>query len=337
MLKIGKIFCVFFLGALLVVIIAACSKQNGSSIKRGDSLSGWMEENGKIKVLSTVRMIDDLVGEIGKERVDRCTLIHGEIDPHSYEMVKGDDEKIGFAQVIFYNGLGLEHGASLFHRLQKHPNAMAVAEAVRNLYPEKILKRGGQVDPHVWMDISLWKETIDPIVAALTALAPRDGDFFHANGEALKERMIAVHDEIGQIMKEIPADKRYLVTSHDSFHYFARAYLAGPEDDAWQQRFIAPEGLAPEAQISSADIQAVIDYLLHHHVNIVFSESNMSRDALRKIVEACGKNGLNVEIAQANLYSDAMGGQGTVTGTYLGMMRHNARIMAEAWTKQREG
>ncbi len=334
-MKLKKL-CIFFLGALLAVALAACSKQNNSSQERGNSLTVWMEDNGKIKVLSTVRMIDDLVGEIGKERVDRLTLIHGEIDPHSYEMVKGDDEKISFAQVIFYNGLGLEHGASLSHRLQKHPNAMAVAEAVRNLYPERILKRGGQVDPHVWMDISLWKETIDPIVAALTAVSPKDGEFFHANGESLKARMLAVHEEIGQIMNKVPEDKRFLVTSHDSFHYFARAYLADSENGQWQQRFIAPEGLAPEAQISPADIQAVIDYLFHHRVNIVFSESNMSRDALRKIVEASSKKGLKVEIAEAYLHSDAMGEQGTETGTYLGMMRHNAQIMADAWTKKKE-
>lgn len=323
----------FFLGALVVVIAAACSKQDGPSRKEG-GLSSWMKENGKIKVLSTVRMIDDLVAEIGGEKVDRRTLIHGEIDPHSYEMVKGDDEAMGFAQVIFYNGLGLEHGASLAYRLQKHPNSIAVAESIRKLHPEKIITRGGQIDPHVWMDISLWKETVDPIVAALTALSPQDGDFFRANGEALKNRMAETHDEIGQMMKGIPSEKRFLVTSHDSFHYFARAYLADGQEMEWQERFIAPEGLAPEAQISPADIQGVIDYLVRHHVTMVFSESNISRDALRKIVEACGDKGLQVEIAKTHLHSDAMGANGTESATYLGMMRHNARVIAGAWGQE---
>lgn len=328
---------VYILSAALIVIAAACSKPGSPSAKTARNVSGWMEDNGKIKVLSTVRMIDDLVAEIGGERVDRWTLIHGEIDPHSYEMVKGDDETIGFAQVVFYNGLGLEHGASLSYRLQKHPNAIAVAEAVRKLHPEKILMRGGQTDPHVWMDISLWTETVEPIVAALTALSPQDGDFFRANGEALKQKMTAAHTEIRQAMREIPSDRRFLVTSHDSFHYFARAYLtedAEQEGASWQGRFIAPEGLAPEAQISPADIQNVIAYLIDHRVNTIFSESNISRDALRKIVEACRAKGLHVEIADANLHSDAMGEQGTEAATYLGMMRHNARVIAEAWKRE---
>lgn len=324
-----------YLSAVFLVIAAACSKPDGMT-EPSKGISGWMKENGKIKVLSTVRMIDDLVAEIGGDRVDRWTLIHGEIDPHSYEMVKGDDEAISFAQVIFYNGLGLEHGASLAYRLQKHPNSIAVAETIRKLHPEKILMRGGQTDPHVWMDISLWSETVDPIVAALTALSPQDGEFFRANSETLKKRMLVAHDDIRKSMQSIPSEKRFLVTSHDSFHYFARAYLSGSaeQSDSWQERFIAPEGLAPEAQISPADIQRVIEYLLDHRVKTVFSESNISRDALRKIVEACAKKGLQVQIADSYLHSDAMGEKNSDAATYLGMIRHNARIMAEAWTKE---
>ena len=317
---------------LCIVAIAACTRQ-----EKKPALAEWMEENGKIKVLSTVRMIDDLVAEIGKDRVDRCTLIHGEIDPHSYEMVKGDDEKIGFAQVVFYNGLGLEHGASLSYRLQKHPHAIAVAETIQRLHPEKILKRGSQIDPHVWMDISLWKETVDPIVAALSVLSPQDAEMFRTNGQALKERMTAAHDEIASIMQGIPDEKRFLVTSHDAFHYFARAYLANDEErqgEIWQRRFIAPEGLAPDAQISPVDIQAVLEYLAHHRVDTIFSESNVSRGALRKIVEASAATGWPVKIADANLHSDAMGAQETETGNYLGMMRHNARVMIETWEQK---
>jgi len=320
---------------LCVFSTAACTQQSPSQTRQfGRSSAAWMEDNGKIKVLSTVRMIDDLVAEIGKERVDRMTLIYGEIDPHSYEMVKGDDEKIDFAQVVFYNGLGLEHGASLSYRMQKHANAVAVAEAVRNLHPEKILTHGGQLDPHLWMDISLWMETIDPIVDALTDLSPQDEEIFRANGEALKGRMSAAHKEIVRTLQEIPKEKRFLVTSHDSFHYFSRAYLDGSsehEEEDWQTRFIAPEGLAPDAQISPADIQAVLDYLITHRVNTVFSESNISRDALRKIVEASAAKGWPVKIASMNLHSDAMGAKETEAGTYLGMMRHNMRVMVEAW------
>jgi manganese/zinc/iron transport system substrate-binding protein len=329
---------VFFLCALVVAIAAACSKSqnNASSQSAGkQDMASWMEENGKIKVLSSVRMIDDLVEKIGGDRVDRWTLIHGEIDPHSYEMVKGDDEKIGFAQVVFYNGLGLEHGASLAYRLQKHPNAIALAEAIRALQPEKILSRGGQVDPHIWMDISLWKETVDPIVVALSALSPQDAEYFRINGEELKKCMMVAHEEIQRMMQAIASDKRFLVTSHDSFHYFARTYLAEYSEQqakTWLQRFIAPEGLAPEGQISPADIQDVIDYLLLHRVNTVFPESNVSRDALRKIVEACAKKNLNIEIAPSCLHSDAMGPKGSEMGSYLGMMRHNAQTMAKAWT-----
>ena len=94
---------------------------------RGGGLSpsqDWESPNGKVKILSTTQMIDDVVGQIGGDRVDHICLIEGEIDPHSYELVKGDDEKIGFAQLFFYNGLGLEHGASLHYQIAQHPHAV---------------------------------------------------------------------------------------------------------------------------------------------------------------------------------------------------------------------
>ena len=104
-------------------------------------------------------------------------LIQGDLDPHSYEMVKGDGEKLSGADLIFYNGLGLEHGASLSAILQGSPNAMAIGEKIKSICPERILMRGGAIDPHIWMDISLWQKGIDPIVEALSGADPEGALF----------------------------------------------------------------------------------------------------------------------------------------------------------------
>jgi manganese/zinc/iron transport system substrate-binding protein len=301
-----------------------CSQEKGS-------LDSWMENNGKIKVLSTTNMIHDLVSEIGKEWIDATPLIIGEIDPHSYELVKGDDEKLSRAQMVFFNGLGLEHGASLHYRLKHHPRAVGLGDQIAKKHPEAILRVDGQVDPHIWMDVSLWAEAIDPIVEAFAEGDPEHASDYRKNGEALRQKMRDVHQSLRAQLQEVPASKRFLVTSHDAFNYFARSYLAEERETSWKERVAAPEGLAPDGQLSSADIQKIIKHLMSHQIGVVFPESNVSRDSLRKIVSACQEKGLLVKVSDHVLYGDAMGPVGSDADTYLKMMKHNGAVLRGDW------
>ncbi len=190
-------------------------------------------------------MIHDLVQEIGGDYIDSVPLIRGELDPHSYELVKGDDEKFLRADLIFYNGLGLEHGLSLRKHLQDNPKAIAVTRTILKEDPSLILISEGQYDPHVWMDIALWMKIIDPIVEACSLKDPQHAAEYRKRGEVLHEKMRVADERAFQMLQAIPQEKRYLVTSHDAFNYFTRHYLAVPGELNWQTRCEAPEGLAP--------------------------------------------------------------------------------------------
>lgn len=313
--------------------LVGCSP-DASHSRKVSPFESWMANNGKIKVLSTTGMIDDLVGKIGGDRVDHLPLIIGEIDPHSYELVKGDDEKLSSAQIIFSNGLGLEHGASLRYRLEHHPNSIALGNEIRKLYPDSIIKVGRDIDPHIWMDISLWALAIDPIVSTLSQIDPLHAELYKKNGEALRVVMREADREIYKGLQEIPSNKRFLVTSHDAFNYFTRHYLADDEERAngsWKKRFDAPEGLAPEGQLSSKDIQHIIDYLCLYQIRVLFPESNVSRDSLRKIASACLEKGIEIRISREVLYGDAMGSPGSDADTYLKMIAHNAAVLEREW------
>jgi manganese/zinc/iron transport system substrate-binding protein len=320
-----------FVFSIAVLLLQSCG--SGKDIS---SLEQWMQNNGKIKVLSTTAMIDDLVARIGGDKIDHLCLIVGEIDPHSYELVKGDDEKFERADLLFHNGLCLEHGASLHHRIEKHSSAVAVGDKIQKLHPGKILWRKSQVDPHIWMDVELWSEAIPIIEVELSKRLPNEAEYFHKRAEVLKEECLLVHRTIKERLRKIPEEKRYLVTSHDAFDYFTRAYLREEGEMTWQHRFTAPEGLAPEGQISPADIQAVIDHLLQHQIHALFPESNVSRDALKKIAEACASKGFHVKIIKTPLHGDAMGPKGSTADGYLPMMLHNADVLVSAWEGQDE-
>ncbi len=129
------------------------------------------------------------------------------------------------------------------------------------------------------------------------------------------------------------------MTSHDAFNYFARAYLAEEgeiETKDWEKRFAAPEGLAPESQLSVKDIQGIIDHLKQHSIHLLFPESNVSRSSIKKILQAGQEHGLNVSIASCALYGDAMGAPGSEGDTYLKMIHYNARMIAEEMNQRDE-
>ncbi len=308
---------------LLPLFVTGCSERCG----RGRD-AVWREDNGKLKVLSTTEMIDDIVQKIGQDYVDSMALIRGGLDPHSYELVKGDDERFFRADSIFYNGLGLEHGLSLSQNLIRNEKATAVSDGLLRDHEDRLMIVEGQYDPHIWMDISLWMETIDPIVAELSCKDPDHAPEFRENGRALREEMERADREVTLRLHRIPAENRYLVTSHDAFSYFTRRYLAEPgEEECWQERCCAPEGLAPDAQLSIVDMRRIVDHIGTYGISVLFTESNVNKDSLKKIVSTGKAMGFAVQLSPEELYGDAMG----KSGSYLEMIAHNVDVIARAF------
>jgi manganese/zinc/iron transport system substrate-binding protein len=305
--------------AFLLFFFAGCQRST-------HSLKDWMADSKKVKVLSTIAQIGDLVEEIGGEYVDHWTLIQGSLDPHSYELVKGDGEKLERADLIFCNGLGLEHGASLASWLHASKKTKAVGEEILQQSPQKILYRGKAIDPHIWMDISLWSQGVDVIAQNLAERDPEHAQIYQERAHQVKQRMEQTHWELYELAHRVPSEQRYLVTSHDAFHYFTRAYLAEEGEDHWEERFAAPEGLAPDGQLSTADIQRILQVLHAHHIRVLFPESNVSRDSIRKIVLSGLELGLSVRICEETLYGDAM----EENLSYLEMMRHNVEVITRS-------
>ncbi len=309
----------FFLTLLSVALLLSysCTKKKSLS-----PLALWMQDNGKVKVLSTIAQIGGLVAEVGGERVDGWVLVSGDLDPHSYELVKGDGEKVSRADLIFYNGLGLEHGAGLSALLKASPKAFAMGESIRDVAQDQILQKDGIVDPHIWMDVSLWQKSVLQIVNRLGDADPAGASYYKERAERLEKEMERLHLSIYDLLQSVPSSKRYLVTSHDAFRYFARAYLADPGEADWSSRFTAPEGLAPDGQLNPIDIRRAIDFLKSHGISVVFPESNLSREALAKIAASSRELGFDVRLCSQPLYGDSMSGL-----SYFEMMRRNAEVL----------
>ncbi len=325
------------LTSLTIVVMLCCHCSSPDQHQRQTHLKEWLADNGKIKTLSTTCMVGDLVVRVGGDYVDNLCLIAPELDPHSYQLVKGDDEKLAFAQVVFYSGLGLEHGASLHHYLEKSDKAVSLGDEIAKAAPKSLIIIDKQTDPHIWMDISLWIRALPAIVRTLSDHDPAHADVFRANAEKLYKEMTTAHAEVKREMATVPDSKRYLVTSHDAFNYFARAYMATPKElgeDSWQVRFESPEGLSPESQLSSKHIQEILDHLSKYRIRVIFPESNVSKDSLRKLVHAAAQRGIQVVVADTPLYADAMGPAGSDADSYVGMITHNAKTLQQYLNQQ---
>lgn len=302
-----------------VLFLLACLCMSGCFNSNSFSPTGHM------CVLSTNRMIHDCVQRIAGDILQSIVLIDGSIDPHTYEMVKGDEDKFAISQLFFCNGLGLEHSMSLRKQLEGSEKTVAIGDRLVEARVFEPLQEDGFFDAHIWADMKIWIQGVREITRALVQRFPEWETTFLANSTKLIQEMEMLDLWAERSLATIPEEKRYLVSGHNAFSYFTRRYLATPqelEDGSWVRRCISPEGVSPEAQISIRDIMKVVDYINEHDIDVIFPEDTLNQDALKKI-QACAKNGHPVRLSSKPLYSD------NVIGDYFNTFRHNVTTIVE--------
>ncbi len=273
-------------------------------------------------VVCTTGMIADLVREIGGDDLRVVQLVRAGVDPHLYTPTRDDVQRLAAADLILYNGLLLEGrmGDALQRLAAGGTRVIAVAETVPEHQRLSEPGSGGQPDPHVWMDVALWGHVAGRIGAELAELHPPAADRFAANTETLVTRLDELHQSIQQLVDTIPETRRVLVTAHDAFGYFGRAY--GVEVRGIQ-------GFSTESEAGLRDINELVDYLIERDIGAIFVESTVADRSVRALIEGAAARGHEVVIG-GELFSDSTGPAGTWEGTYIGMMDHNASTLVRA-------
>jgi manganese/zinc/iron transport system substrate-binding protein len=274
-----------------------------------------------VKVLATIGMISDVAQNVAGDCADVSTLIDGGSDPHLYQARPSDIEALQRAELILYAGFGLEGQlGEILERMAEERVTLAVGPS--SIPPENLITVQDMygIDPHLWMDASLWSMTVPTVSDAIAELNPGCSDTLAANAAAYQEQLAALHDWVGDSIATIPEDQRRLVTAHDAFGYYGRAY--GIKVDAIQ-------GLSTETEASIADINDVADTVFDGGVPAVFVETTINPRTIEAVIEAVQARGGSVAIG-GNLYSDGMGESGTPGGTYMGMIYENTVTITEA-------
>jgi manganese/zinc/iron transport system substrate-binding protein len=273
-------------------------------------------------VVCTTGMIADLAREIGGDDIHVIQLVRAGVDPHLYSPTRDDVQQLAAADLILYNGLLLEGrmGDALQRLATGGKKVVAVAET---LPPDTLLsdpEQGGQPDPHVWIDVQLWRQVAATVADHLIELAPEQAATFSQRRDDLLDRLETLDQSIRELAAGVPDPQRVLVTAHDAFGYFGRAY--GIEVRGIQ-------GFSTESEAGLRDINEMIDFLIEREIKAVFVESTVSDRNVKALIEGARSRGHEIEIG-GELYSDSTGPEDTPEGTYIGMLEHNARTITQA-------
>lgn len=295
-----------FLLALLISLILAPAADAG----------------GKIRVTTTTSMVTDLVKTVGGDRVEVTGLMGAGVDPHLYKASASDITKLQRAEVIFYNGLLLEGKLqdvfAKMARTKKH--VYAITETVSEKELLEPASFGGHYDPHVWFDVTLWSKCVESVVQGLSEYEPKSKGYFEKRGKETQAAMRELHQWAKKKAAELPEEKRILITSHDAFNYFGRAYGF---------KVVGLQGISTVEEASLASMTKLVDFVKEQRVKALFVESSVSPVAIKRISEDAG-----VKVG-GELFSDAMGTPGQIEngydlGTYEGMIKHNLNTIVEA-------
>ena len=278
-------------------------------------------KNERISIVTTTGMIGDAAERVAGNVAEVISLIGPGVDPHLYKASQGDLEKLTGADIIFYNGLHLE--GKMGEVLEKLGRLKAVIAVTKDI-PDTLLRTApgfaGAHDPHIWFDVSLWKNTVITIRNELSVRYPLYDSVFRSNAARHLQELDSLHNEVIENISKLPPEKRVLITAHDAFGYFG---------DAYHIEVRGLQGISTLSEFGLRDVTDLVNFITERKIKAIFVESSVSPKSIQAVIDGCRKKNWEVSIGGI-LYSDAMGPEGTPEGTYPGMVRANVKIITEA-------
>ncbi len=309
-------------GRQLLIIFLATTMSAGCTTKPAESNdSASVNLEYPYKIVCTIGMVSDIAREIAGDKANVTGIIGESIDPHLYQPTRDDIVAMSGADIVFYNGRLLEGKMTdTLVKISRHRPVFAVTDGIpddRLLAPAEF---AGHYDPHVWMDVSLWIQAADFCRKSLSEFDAANAADYQRNYDALLTRLQALDAYAKSTISSVPNDRRILITAHDAFNYFGRAYDIDVR---------GIQGISTESEAGIKDINALVKLIVSRKIAAVFVESSVSQKNVTALIEGAAAQGHDVTIG-GTLFSDAMGTAGTYEGTYIGMIDHNVTTIARA-------
>lgn len=280
-----------------------------------------IEDDGKIKVVTTTNILADLVSEIGGNQISLQSLMGAGVDPHLYKASEGDVSKLYNADIIFYSGLHLEGKlVDIFEKMQSSKNTVSLGDRLPKDQLIASANFGSNYDPHVWFNIQFFKQFAQIVTDELSKADAENADVYAENNKKYQAKLDSLEAELKASINTLPKEKRILVTAHDAFNYFGKAY---------DFEVVGLQGISTASEAGVRDVQNLSEFIIENKVKAIFVESSVPRRTIEALKAAVLSKNHNVEIG-GSLYSDALGDPGTEEGTYIGMFKYNMNTIVNA-------
>lgn len=281
------------------------------------SCSTTQTSEDTINIVATTTMLHDLVTVIGGDAITSEGLCSAGIDPHSYTATASDITKLTKADVVLYNGINLEGKlGEVFSSLESQGKVVLSAEAAID---EESLIFDGEYDPHIWYDVSLWKEVAVYLAKELSEIDIERAEYYHQNLEEYILELDELDSYVKARVEEIPHEQRVLITAHDAFSYFGRAY---------DFEVMGLQGINTQTQASASNISDLAKFITENKIKAIFVESSVSTKNTIALQEAVESKGFNVEIG-GELYSDSLGDEPSGHNSYISTVKANIDTIVE--------
>ncbi|MFH5811254.1 metal ABC transporter solute-binding protein, Zn/Mn family [Companilactobacillus sp. FL22-1] len=277
-----------------------------------DNNSKTVADNEKIHVVTTNSILEDIVHNVGKDRIKLYSIVKRGTDPHEYEPQPTDVSASADADVIFHNGLNLETGGNgWFTKLVKTSNkkfGREVFSASADVKAKHLTTNKDEEDPHAWLDLANGIKYVKTITKVLQEKDPKNANYYQANADKYVTKLQKLHQEAESKYLQIPEGQRVLVTSEGAFKYFSEAYHVNPAY-IWE--------INTEAQGTPDQMKAVLAKINASDVKHLFVESSVSPKSMDKVAK---ESGLDI---YSKIFTDSLAKKGTNGDTYYSMMKWN--------------
>ena len=265
----------------------------------------------KLRVVTTFTILGDIVRNVGREHVALTTLVGPDADAHVYEPTPADARALARADLVVVNGLGFEGWIDRLVEVSGYRGRVVVASEGVNV----LTVEGNRPDPHAWQDPANGRVDVANIARALAAADPAHADDYRRRAEAYDRELAALDQAIRDRLDALPGDRRKVITSHDAFQYFGRAYGID---------FLAPVGLSTESEPSAGEVAALVRQMRNEDIHALFVENITDPRLVEQLAREAGA------VIGGRLYSDSLSGPTGPAPTYVEMFRHNVGEIAGA-------
>ena len=302
-----------FLLATILLLTGLATACSGAAADEPDDSS--------LSVVTTIGQIADAAAIVGGDYVRVTSLMGPGTDPHLYKASARDVDKLRSADIVFYNGLFLEaQMEDILEQLAERQTVVPVSAQIDRARLLPSANYADEFDPHIWFDVRLWMQTVEQVRDTLASVDPSHAADYQTNATAYLADLEALDAYVREQAATVPEQQRVLVTAHDAFNYFGRAY---------DFEVLGLQGISTASEAGTADVQGLAEFIAGRRIPAIFVESSVPVGNIEAVQAAVRNRGFDVQIG-GRLFSDAMGDADTPEGTYIGMVRYNINTIVAA-------